>query len=95
MFAVTGTWTMDASMREAQLSALPRLVEGVKQNPGFIRGYWADDIDDPSKSVTFIVFETLDQARGFRQAVMENAPAQSAVGVEQGGLRIVEIGAEA
>ena len=95
MFAVAGTWTMEASMKEEQLRALPMLVEGVKQNPGFVRGFWADDLDDPSQSVTFIVFETLDQARGFREAVRQNAPAQTDVGVERGGLRIVEIRAEA
>lgn len=95
MFAVTGTWSMDASLKEEQLRVLPILVEGVRQNPGFVRGFWADDLDDPSRSVTFIVFETLDQARGFREAVLQNAPAQTDVGVERGGLRIVEIRAEA
>ena len=95
MFAVTGTWTMDAAMKEEQLRVLPMLVEGVRQNPGFVRGFWADDLDDSSQSVTFIVFETLDQARGFRDSVMGNAPAQTEAGVERGGLRIVEIRAEA
>jgi len=86
---------MDAAMKEEQLHVLPMLVEGVRQNPGFVRGFWADDLDDPSQSVTFIVFETLDQTRGFREAVLRNAPAQTHVGVERGGLRIVEIRAEA
>ncbi len=95
MYAVAGTWTMDAAMKQEQLHVLPMLVQGVRQNPGFVRGFWADDLDDPSQSVTFIVFETLDQARGFREAVLKNAPAQTDVGVERGGLRIVEIRAEA
>ena len=95
MYAVAGTWTMDAAMKQEQLHVLPMLVEGVRQNPGFVRGFWADDLDDPSQSVTFIVFETLDQAREFREAVLRNAPAQTDVGVERGGLRIVEIRAEA
>ena len=95
MFAVAGTWTMDDSMREEQLAALPMLVAGVQQNPGFLRGFWAEDVDDPSQSVTFIVFETIDQAREFRQAVIQNAPAQTDAGVEQGALRIVEVRAEA
>lgn len=95
MFAVAGTWKMDAEMRERQKHVLPMLVEGVKQNPGFVRGFWADDLDQPDRSVTFIVFETLDQARGFREAVMANAPAQADVGVERGELRIVEVRADA
>jgi hypothetical protein len=95
VFAVSGTWKMDNSMRERQAAVLPQLVAGVSQNPGFVRGFWADDLDDPDVSVTFVVFETLDQARSFREAVMANAPAQVEVGVERAGLRIVEIQADA
>ncbi len=95
MFAVAGTWNMDASMRQMQKQVLPTLVEGVKQNPGFVRGFWADDVDDPDRSVTFIVFETLEQAQGFRDAVLANAPAQQESGVDQADLRIVEIHADA
>jgi hypothetical protein len=86
---------MDNSMREKQAAVLPALVAGVSQNPGFVRGFWADDLDEPDLSVTFVVFETLQQARGFRKAVMANAPAQVEVGIERAGLRIVEIQADA
>jgi hypothetical protein len=95
MFAVAGTWTMDSSMRQIQEQALPALVDGVKQNPGFIRGFWTADVEDPALSLTFIVFETFEQARSFRQAVMSNAPGQADAGVERGELRIVELIAEA
>jgi hypothetical protein len=95
MFAVVGTWTLDISLMEEQQRALPQLVEGIKQNPGFVRGFWAKDLDDSSQNVTFVVFETLDQARAFREAVIQNAPAQTAVRVGRGGLRIVEIQADA
>lgn len=95
MFAVSGTWKMDNSMREKQAAVLPQLVEGVRANPGFVRGFWADDVEEPDLSVTFVVFETLDQATRFREAVMANAPAQVEVGIERAGLRIVEIQANA
>jgi hypothetical protein len=95
MFAVAGTWTMDAAMRQQQQSMLPRLVDGVMQNRGFVRGFWADDLERPERSVTFIVFETLEQARDFRSAVMANAPAQAGAGVECEELRILEIHADA
>ena len=95
MFAVSGSWRMDNSMRERQAAVLPQLVAGVSQNPGFVRGFWADDLDDPDVSVTFVVFETLDQAQSFREAVIANAPAQVEVGIERAGLRIVEIQADA
>lgn len=95
VFAVAGTWNMDAAMRQEQKLSLPRLVDGVKQNPCFVRGFWADDVDQPERIVTFIVFETLDQARSFREAVMANAPAQVAAGVERSELRILEVHADA
>ncbi len=74
MFAVSGTWKMDNSLRERQAAVLPQLVAGVRQNPGFVRGFWANDLEQQDLSVTFVVFETLDQARSFREAVMANAP---------------------
>jgi hypothetical protein len=95
VFAVAGTWKLDAEMREQQKRVLPMFVESVKQDPGCIRGFWADDLDRPELSVTFIVFETLDRARGLREAVLHNAPAQVDAGVERGELRIVEVRADA
>jgi hypothetical protein len=95
MFADSGNWKMDNSMREMQAAVLPQLVAGVSRNPGFVRGFWADDLEEPDLSVTFVVFETLDQARSFREAVMANTPAQVEVGIERAGLRIVEIQADA
>lgn len=86
---------MDASMLEQQAAMLPMLIDGVRQNPGFLRGYWTADVEDPSVSVTFIVFEELEQAQAFRTAVMANAPAQAESGVKRDGLRIVKISGEA
>jgi len=94
MFAVVGTWAMDTDMRDQQAQALPALIAGVRQNEGFVRGFWTEDVDDPV-SLTFIMFETLDQARAFREAVMANAPAQAESGVERAGLRLVKVTAEA
>jgi hypothetical protein len=86
---------MDTEMRVRQAELLPELVAGVRQNAGFVRGYWTEEVDDPAVSVTFIVFETLDQAEAFRQAVVANAPAQAESGVDRAGLRIVKVTADA
>jgi hypothetical protein len=86
---------MDADLRERREEALPALVAGVRENEGFIRGFWTEDVDDPAVSVTFIVFETLEQARAFREAVLTNAPAQAESGVDHAGLRIVKVTADA
>ena len=95
MFAVAGTWAMDTGMLERQAEMLPKLAAGVTQNEGFVRGFWSQDIDDPAVNVTYILFETLEQARSFRDAVFANAPAQAETGVHRSGLRIVEVKAEA
>ncbi len=95
MFAVTGTWAMDGRMVERQDEMLAALVAGVIQNEGFVRGFWSQDIDDPAVNVTYIVFETLAQARTFREAVIANAPAQAETGVQRDRLRIVEVKADA
>ena len=86
---------MDANMRERQVEVLPALVAGVRQNDGFVRGFWTEDVDDSAVSLTFIVFETLEQARAFREAVLANAPTQAETGVARAGLRIVKVTADA
>lgn len=95
MFAVAGLWAMDTDMSKQQAEMLPRLVAGVAQNDGFVRGFWSQDVDDPTVNVTYIVFQTLEQARSFRDAVLANTPAQGEVGVQRAGLRIVEVKADA
>ena len=95
MFAVVGTWIMDANMRERRMEALPALVAGVRQNEGFVRGFWTEDVDDSDVSLTFIVFGTLEQAQAFREAVLANAPAQAKSGIAGAGLRIVKVTADA
>lgn len=95
MFAVVGRWAMDTDMRDKQAEALPVLVSGVSQNEGFVRGFWTEDVDDPNVSVTFIVFETLEQALAFRQAVTANAPGQAEAGVDRAELSIVKVTADA
>jgi len=95
MYAVVGTWAMDSSMRENQAAALPHLVANVRANAGFVNGYWCDDVEDADVSVTFVAFETRDQAEAFRAAVIANAPGQDSVGVSGQRLRIVEVKAQA
>jgi hypothetical protein len=95
MFAVAGTWRMNVGMLQRQAEALPALVARVTQNAGFVRGFWSQDVDDPAVNITFIVFETLEQARSFRAAVVANAPAQADSGVQPAELRVVEVRAEA
>ena len=95
MFAVVGRWTLDPAHADKQAESLQRIVEGVGQLPGFVRGYWSRDLAEPSLNVTYVVFETLEQAEEFRRAVQANAPAQEQTGVARDELRLVEILANA
>ena len=50
---------------------------------------------DLSANLTWVVFETREQAEGFRRAVEQNAPAQRESGVARDDLVLVEVVAEA
>jgi hypothetical protein len=95
VFAVAGRWTFDGSMSVQQDDGLSGIVAGVRQLPGFVRGFWTRDVDDPSAGSTFIVFETRAQAEEFRRAVEGNAPGQRTAGVTRGELTLLEVTAEA
>ena len=95
MFAVAGRWTLDLDQSDEQREVLEGIVAGVRQLPGFVRGFWSRDTTDPSLHLTFIVFEQRDQAEAFLQAVRGNAPAQASSGVAGDELRLVEVEAEA
>ncbi len=95
MYAVAGTWRLDPSMRETQEHALQGIVAGVRQSPGFVRGFWSRDVDEPDVRLTSVVFETREQAIAFRSAVETNAPAQADSGVSRTGLRLAEVQADA
>jgi heme-degrading monooxygenase HmoA len=88
-------WDMDLSSKEVQDEALPGIMEGVRGRPGFVRGYWTSDVEDPSVSVSFVVWDSLEQAEEFRESVLGNAAGQRAAGIRNTGLRIVQVDASA
>ncbi len=95
MYAVAGQWRLDPSQREQQEEGRARIVEGVRDAPGFVRGFWSRDVDERDVHVTYVVFRTREQASQFMAAVEANAPAQSAAGVERHELRLLEVEADA
>jgi hypothetical protein len=95
MYAVAGRWTLDRSRADRQEEGLAGLVAGVQQLPGFVRGFWSHDVEDPTANLTWIVFESREQAEDFRRAVEQNAPAQQEAGVARNDLVVVEVDAEA
>jgi hypothetical protein len=57
MFAVTGSWRVDAELDADQLS---HIAETVRQQAGFVRGYWGQEPGDTALAHAFVVFD--DQA---------------------------------
>ncbi|MCI4063689.1 hypothetical protein MRQ36_32630 [Micromonospora sp. R77] len=71
----------DTDERVAQFT---HMAEVTRQSPGFVRGWWGTDDDDPSLGHALVVLDSLENARALRRMVEENV-----TGVR---LRIMEIG---
>jgi hypothetical protein len=59
----------DAAQRSAQFR---HMAEVTRSSPGFVRGWWGADQDDPELSHALVVLDTLEHARAFRRMVEEN-----------------------
>jgi len=47
VFVVIGVWKLDPELKEMQRLVLGG-IDGVRQTPGIIKGYWAEGIADPA-----------------------------------------------
>jgi hypothetical protein len=90
MFVVIGDWRMDPTAAVQQRDGLTRIVCGVGQLPGLVKGYWTAN-EDASRTHTFIVFEDRAQAEAFADTVRGNLENQRSVGVENLSLVIDEV----
>ena len=75
MYAVAGRWSLDPSKADQQAGALAGIVAGVRQSPGFVRGFWSRDVDDSSTNLTWIVFETMTRRPSGPHRDQEPSPA--------------------
>ena len=73
----------DPEERSAQFR---HMAEVTRQSPGFVRGWWGADDDDPDVTHALVVLDSLDHARAVKRMVEENV-----VGVR---LRIMTVGVE-
>ena len=96
MYAVVGTWLMDAAQQEMQDRVLhEQIVPMVKQAPGFVSAYWGRAVDG-AESVSFVVFDDQAAAEAFAATVNTDPEDRGQYGVEPSGrLAIVEISATA
>jgi hypothetical protein len=93
VFAVVGTWSLDAARADQQQAGLAGIVEGVRSVPGFVAGYWAADGTD--RRHTFIAFDSRPAAEEFERGVRRNASNQAAAGVTLDSLTVTTVIASA
>ena len=93
MFVVVGLWELDPELRDVQKQVLDRIVAGVSQAPGIVKGYWAEGTADPPRSHTFIVFADRASAEAFAADVKGNLENQARAGVTNISLDLAQVSA--
>jgi hypothetical protein len=95
MYAVVGSWAMEASRTAEQRRVLEeRIVPSARLVSGFVRGYWTSAAEGGS-SYSFILFETEEAAHAFKRSVESNTENQAKVGIDRNEFAVVEIVVEA
>ncbi len=84
MFAVIGTWSVDGPLDSEQLA---HIVDTVRQQPGFVRGYWGQEPEDFTLAHAVALFE--DEVRA--QTMAEGVKAA----ISSAQLRVVRVLKEA
>lgn len=74
MFAVTGTWRVDAVLESDQLA---HIAETVRQQAGFVRGFWGQEPDEAALAHAFVVFDDDATAESMAQGVRAAIPSSS------------------
>jgi len=84
MFAIVGTWRVDGALDSEQLA---HIVATVRQQTGFVRGYWGQEVDDVEHAHAMVVLEDEASAQTLADGVRSAIPSAT--------LRVVEVLAEA
>jgi hypothetical protein len=84
MFAIVGTWRVDGALESEQLE---HIAANVRQQPGFVRGYWGQEVDDVEHAHAMVILE--DKASAETMAAGVRAAIPSAT------LRVLEVLADA
>ena len=84
MFAIVGTWRVDGALDSQQLA---HIAENVRQQPGFLRGYWGQEADDVEHAHAMVILEDEESAQAMAEGVRAAIPSAT--------LRIVEVLANA
>ncbi|HYJ70148.1 MAG TPA: hypothetical protein VEX15_21055 [Nocardioidaceae bacterium] len=84
MFAVIGTWPVDGALDSEQLT---HIADTVRQQPGFVHGYWGQETHDITSAHAVVILEDETQAQAMADGVRAAIPAAQ--------LRVVRVLAEA
>jgi hypothetical protein len=84
MFAIIGSWPVDAELDSDQLA---HIAANVRQQPGFVRGYWGQPVDDVTSAHAVVILEDEASAQQMAEGVTTAIPSSV--------LRIVRVLAEA
>jgi hypothetical protein len=93
MYAVVGSWKMDAGLADQQQHVLKEdIVPAVKAAPGFVSAYWCHSADW-TDAVSFVTFDDRAHAEQFASYVQSDPHGRDQNGVASGaeGLRVVEV----
>ncbi|QNN52735.1 hypothetical protein [Nocardioides mesophilus] len=84
MFAIIGEWPVEAELEADQLA---HIAATVRQQPGFVRGFWAQEPTALTSAVAVVILEDEDSAQAMAEGVRAAIPSAS--------LRILRVLAEA
>jgi hypothetical protein len=84
LFAIIGEWPVDAQLDAQQLA---HIAANVRQQQGFVRGYWGQEPDAVTSAHAVVILEDEGSAHAMAEGVMAAIPTAS--------LRIVRVMAEA
>jgi hypothetical protein len=74
LFAIIGEWPVEARLDAEQLA---HITANVRQQPGFVRGYWGQEPDAEASAHAVVILEDEANARQMAQGIKAAIPAAS------------------
>jgi hypothetical protein len=84
MFAIIGMWQVDEALDSEQLA---HIVINVRQEPGFVRGYWGQEVDSVALAHAVVLLDDEASAQKMAEGVKAAIPSAT--------LRVVRVLADA
>lgn len=72
LFAIIGEWQVDAELDDQQLA---HIAANVRQQPGFVRGYWGQEPDTVRSAQAVVILEDEASAQAMAHGVKAAIPS--------------------